>query len=228
MRIKMRIDFHIHSLHSHDAISTPKSIVESALRKGLGAIAITDHDSARGWKELDTLGKKANLLIIQGEELKLFEGKKFVGELMGLFLTEGIKSREYLEAIDEIHSQGALVGVPHPFDVFRNEFKRLEEAVELKKIDAIESINARCFREWFNAKAKAFAEKNSLPQIAGSDAHFPEEIGSAYTEVKADSLEDIKRMIKKNSTNVFGRKSSIKFHLKTFFAKNNLIKEKEY
>lgn len=224
----MKIDFHIHSLHSGDAISTPKSIVENALRKGLGAIAITDHDTVKAWKELNALGRKANLLVVQGEELRLFEGKKFVGELIGLFLTEGIKSRQYLGAMDEIHSQGGIVAVPHPFDVFRNNFKRLNEAVKLKKIDAIESINARCFAEGFNAKAKKFAEKNSLPQIAGSDAHFPEEIGSAYTEVQAQSLEDVKRMIKKNSTKIFGRKSSIKFHLKTFFAKNNLVKEKEY
>jgi len=190
----------------------------------LDCIAITDHGSVKAWKELNALGRKAGIKVIQGEEIKVFDGKKFLGELIGLFLHEKIKKKEYLDAIDEIRSQGGLVVVPHPFDFFRNNFERLNECVKEKKIDAIEAFNSRCYFNCFNRKAKRFAEKNSLPKIAGSDAHFSEEIGRAFTEVKAESIEDARRLVRKGHTKIYGEKSSFGVHIKTSMRKFNLIK----
>ncbi|MEW6295015.1 MAG: PHP domain-containing protein [Candidatus Diapherotrites archaeon] len=220
----MKLDLHVHSFYSKDAGNLPKTIIEKALEKKLDGIAVTDHDSVKAWKELNALGRKAGVKVIQGEELKVYEGKKFVGELMGLFLTEKIKKKNYMEAIEEIRAQGGIVVVPHPFDVFRNNFKKLNEAVKAKKVDAIEAFNSRCYFNSFNEKAERFAEKNSLPKIAGSDAHFPEEIGNAFTEVKADSIEDARRLIRKDHTRISGRKSSFAVHLKTRVRKYNIIK----
>jgi len=220
----MKLDLHVHSFYSKDAGNLPKTIIEKALDKKLDGIAITDHNSIKAWKELNALGRKAGIKVIRGEEVKVFEEKKFVGELIGLFLQEKIKSRNYLGAIEEIRAQGGIVVVPHPFDVFRNNFKRLEETVKAKKVDAIEALNSRCYFNSFNEKAEKFAEKNSLPKIAGSDAHFPEEIGAAFTEVKADSIEDTRRLIMKGHTKISGRKSSFAVHFKTRMRKLNLMK----
>ncbi len=208
----MKIDFHIHSIYSFDSGNLPKTIIEKALGLGI-SIAITDHDSVKGWKELEALGRKAGVEVILGEEVRVFDGKEFVGEILGLFLNEKIHSKNFFEVIDEIHSQGGLCFIAHPFDFLRNKFKRLNEVKE--KIDGVEAFNARSVWSLFNKKAERFAEKNDLCKIAGSDAHFSEEIGKAFTEVKAENLEDVRRQLKKKNTKIFGKKSPIGVHLST-------------
>ena len=45
------IDLHVHSTGS-DGTATPRELVELALRQGLSAVAITDHDTVLGYPEL--------------------------------------------------------------------------------------------------------------------------------------------------------------------------------
>ncbi len=44
----MKVDLHIHTRHSHDSFLAPEIIVETCRRKGMGAIAITDHQVVLG------------------------------------------------------------------------------------------------------------------------------------------------------------------------------------
>jgi predicted metal-dependent phosphoesterase TrpH len=54
--------------------------------------------------------------------------------------------------------------------------------------DAIEVINSASMLHSITWKrARAFAEKRSLPQTGGSDSHVPETIGKAYTIVDVES-----------------------------------------
>lgn len=64
----MSIDLHIHSIYS-DGTQTPDEIVRIAARKGLRAIALTDHDTIDGTREALESGKRAGLEIISGLEL---------------------------------------------------------------------------------------------------------------------------------------------------------------
>ena len=47
-------------------------------------------------------------------------------------------------------------------------------------VDAIEVVNARVTFSGDNRRAAAFAEQHGLALTAGSDAHVPHEVGTAY------------------------------------------------
>ena len=107
------------------------------------------------------------------------------GEVMGLFLKEGIPTGLPIEqAVSHIKAQGALVCLPHPFDTLRGlrlDSQRLEKLVE--QIDIIEVFNARSPLLQSSTKARTFARKHGLLETAGSDAHSPNEIGNTYVEM---------------------------------------------
>lgn len=64
------IDLHIHSTFS-DGSDTPTEIVESAVAKGLAAVALTDHDSMGGAEEFLAACRARNLTGIAGVELSV-------------------------------------------------------------------------------------------------------------------------------------------------------------
>lgn len=219
----MNIDLHVHSCYSGDAITKPETVLKIAKEKGL-AVAITDHDTTKAWPLFRELSKELSVDVIFGEEVTAFRGKQVAGHFIGLFMQEEIKSRDYLDVIDEIKSQDALLLVAHPFDYFRTPCKCLNEIVG--KIDLVEAFNARSPFNKFNRKAEEFALKNNLPIIAGSDAHTPAEIGYAYTFVRADNLEGARKELVKGNTQIFGKLSGLTPHILTQLARYNLIKDR--
>ena len=65
--VGVRIDLHTHSTCS-DGTDTPAELVATAARAGLGAIALTDHDTTAGWQAaIDAL--PAGLTLVPGAEL---------------------------------------------------------------------------------------------------------------------------------------------------------------
>ena len=170
----MRFDLHVHSKFSRDCLSEPKHIVSVAKRRGIHGIAITDHDVFRPF--LRTVSK--DVIIIRGSEVKTE-----VGDITGLFLTEGIKSNTSFRVIDEIRDQGGLVVLPHPFRGHTLPSKIIEDA------DAIEGFNARVSSKG-NERAIELCLKQKKPMIAGSDAHFTFEIGRGLTLISYASSEE--------------------------------------
>ncbi len=219
----MKIDFHTHSKYSPDALTKPKTMIKAAKKLGIGFV-ITDHNNIKAWSELNKLAKKHEVTFIQGQELYTFHQGKFAGEFLCSFLTDQIKSKEYLDILDEVKTQDGIVGVSHPFDVFRKNFKYLEK--EWKKLDVIEVFNSRCYLARFNSQAKDFAEKHSMNRIAGSDAHTPWEIGRAYTEIGASDLEEFRKKLLKNKAKIHGVRSDYSVHLWTQLVKLKIAKER--
>lgn len=62
------IDLHMHSTFS-DGIHTPTKLVDIALRKELAAIALADHDSIDGCRELESAARSAGVEVMTGVEL---------------------------------------------------------------------------------------------------------------------------------------------------------------
>jgi predicted metal-dependent phosphoesterase TrpH len=62
------VDLHIHTIHS-DGSSTVKEVLEAAARKGLSAIAITDHDCVDAYPEALDAGAQLGIEVITGLEL---------------------------------------------------------------------------------------------------------------------------------------------------------------
>lgn len=201
----MRYDLHVHSKYSiRCGILEPKDIIKIAIKKGLAGIAITDHDTIKGGLECKKF-ETESIKVIVGCELNTTQG-----EIIGLFLSEEIKSREIDEAIDEIHAQGGLVIVPHPFDKMRKSTLS-DVSGFVGKIDAIEGFNARCIFDRYNKEATGFAMEHKIPITAGSDAHYASEIGLAGIYASISPKEEILN----TDSKIFYEKSRLLSHLKT-------------
>jgi predicted metal-dependent phosphoesterase TrpH len=170
------VDLHCHTNASFDSLSDPRSVARAASTRGLTHLAITDHDRIDAAVALRDAAPEG-LTIIVGEEVKTADG-----DLICLFLTRAVPpGRPVGETIAMVRDQGGLVGIPHPYDRFRNSILRDEGLASLAGlVDWVESYNARLLGGG-NERAAVFAKENGLPGVAVSDAHSVMEVGVAYT-----------------------------------------------
>jgi glycosyltransferase involved in cell wall biosynthesis len=174
------VDLHMHTDHSYDCATPVEVLLAEARSRGLGAIAITDHNEISG--ALDAEAKTPpGLKVIVAEEVKTAEE----GEVIGLFIREKIpRGMTLSETIAEIKRQGGLVYVPHPFDRLHSvpDYEHLLDVLE--DVDAIEVFNPRVAISEFNDEAVRFAAKYRIPAGAGSDAHVPQGLGSVRIRMR--------------------------------------------
>ncbi len=171
---RIRADLHIHTDVSPDSLLQPEDLLAICRERGLGCVAVTDHNSVAGALEVAALAP-SGLTVIVGEEVLTRQG-----ELLGLFLQENVPPRQdALETAAQIRAQGGLVGVPHPGDHWRwaldPESLRMLHLAGL--LDFIEGRNGRVLREAYNRRAESLGAALGLPLSAGSDAHSAGEVG---------------------------------------------------
>lgn len=174
----MKFDLHIHTFRSFDSLTSYESIIRQVQQSGLDGIAVTDHNTMQGAFELAAM---APFPVILGEEVMTEEG-----EVIGYFMQEEIPRGVALEeAIARIHEQGGIVSVPHPVDRIRRHPALGKKALlrVIDQIDMIEGYNGRCLLAADNQHAREIARQYGKPLTAGSDAHYPTEIGRCYVEI---------------------------------------------
>ncbi len=161
---------------------TPGFLLSTAALRGLGCVAVTDHGSLRGALECQELALKNPALprVIPGEEIRTT-----VGEIIGLYLhreiAEGLPPEE---AVAAIRAQGGLVMLPHPFDGIRRGVVVPEWREPLALMaDVVEVWNGRLLRPADWRRALELAARTGRPFAAGSDAHYPGEVGRSWLEV---------------------------------------------
>lgn len=64
----MRIDLHTHSTAS-DGTQSPAEVMAAAAAAGLDVVALTDHDTTRGWAEAAAAAPALGLALVRGVEL---------------------------------------------------------------------------------------------------------------------------------------------------------------
>lgn len=206
---KMKYDLHTHSKYSSDGILDPQKMVKIAIKRGFNGIAITDHDTIKGGLEAKKY-ETDDFKVIVGCEVTTTRG-----EIIGLFLSEEIKSNHFHDVIDEIKAQNGVLVVPHPFDEMRTSTFNLKKE-DIKYINNVEIFNSRCVHQKYNQNASLFAKKNNLGVTGGSDAHFTNEIGNAGIITEYD---DVRTAILKNDLEVFGKRSTPLNHMLTKMVK---------
>lgn len=208
----VRVDMHSHTNYSRDSVIAPEVMAERYERAGLHAVCVTDHNTIDGALRLQSLG---SLTVVVGEEISTSEG-----ELIGLFLQRAIQpGLAALETIREIHGQGGLAVVPHPFDRLRR--FRLDSGVlesVVAEIDIVEAFNARTLLMSDNERTVSWARSKGLVMSGGSDAHTPGEIGTVYVEMPpfagpAEFLAALRQGV------VVGRRSNPFLRLQTAFTR---------
>jgi glycosyltransferase involved in cell wall biosynthesis len=173
------VDLHMHTDHSYDCATPVEVLLAEARSRGLGAIAITDHNEISG--ALDARSKADGVSVIVAEEVKTADQ----GEVIGLFIEEKIaRGMTLQDTISEIKRQGGLVYVPHPFDRLHSvpDYEHLLDVLD--DVDAIEVFNPRVAITEFNEEAVRFAAKYRIPAGAGSDAHVPQGLGSVRIRMR--------------------------------------------
>ena len=177
----IEVDLHMHTDHSPDCATPVEVLLETARDRGLGAIAITDHNEVSGALEARRIAAEMDdIKVIVAEEVKTAEQ----GEVIGLFLEEKIpKGMTMAETIAAIRAQGGLVYVPHPFDRFHSvpDYEHLLDIVE--EIDVLEVFNPRVALTAFNEEAERFARKYRIVPGAGSDSHVAQGLGSVRVRI---------------------------------------------
>lgn len=190
-----KFDLHIHSKYSFDSFMDIEKIIKVAKKRGIDGIAIADHNTIKGGREVLKIGKNQDFITICGSETATD-----MGDIVGLFVTEEINTRNALEVVDEIKSQGGLSILPHPY-------KRAEKIADelLRKVDGVEGLNARTITSK-NEMAKEIAAKYNLPMTAGSDAHFYFEVGRGLCISKKgiSTQEELRKFILKGSDELIG------------------------
>ena len=175
------VDLHCHTRASFDCLSAPKAVVRAAAERGLTHLAITDHDRIDGALEARELAPEG-LTILIGEEVRTHDG-----DLICVFLEEAIPpGLSVEETIQAARAQGALVGIPHPFDQLRGSLLRDDRVLTIGgSVDWVETHNARLLGGG-NERAAVYAGEHALPGVAVSDAHSILEVGVAYTALEGD------------------------------------------
>jgi predicted metal-dependent phosphoesterase TrpH len=177
----IEVDLHMHTDHSPDCATPVEVLLETARDRGLGAIAITDHNEVSGALEARRIAEEmGDIKVIVAEEVKTAEQ----GEVIGLFIEEKIpRGMTMAETIAEIRRQGGLVYVPHPFDRLHSvpDYEHLLDIVE--EVDILEVFNPRVALTAFNEEARRFAAKYGIVPGAGSDSHVAQGLGSVRVRI---------------------------------------------
>jgi len=172
------VDLHLHTRFSSDASINPKQVVDALyVHPTIKGVAITDHDALEGYFQVRKLAAPyQDLVIIPGVEVSTNQG-----DIILLGVEEKPAYKSTLESvIDFAMERAALIVIPHPYRVHG-----IGDAAEKTPADAVEIMNPWATpRE--NKLAQKLAQARNLPGVAGSDAHKPDQLWTAYTEVDAE------------------------------------------
>jgi hypothetical protein len=189
-----------------DGLDSVDEIISSAIRKGIQAISITDHDTLSGsFKAMEIVERESlPILVIPGYELSAKEGHLLVFGIED----EIEKEIEIKQACEIVKRKKGVSVLPHPYQFFRHGVMRPQKIIEY--VDAVEIFNSRTISSIFNRWAAMLAAKNNKGVIAGSDAHSAESVGYGITMVKVKDqnfqIKDILESIKNDQTLVSGLK----------------------
>lgn len=82
-------DLHMHSTHS-DGTDEPRRLVAMAAEKGLGAIAVTDHDTTSAVEEAQAAGRELGVQVLSGVEISVEHHGRTV-HLLGYCFDSGVE-----------------------------------------------------------------------------------------------------------------------------------------
>ncbi|MEM2850108.1 MAG: CehA/McbA family metallohydrolase, partial [Candidatus Bathyarchaeia archaeon] len=158
----MKIDIHVHTIYS-DGRGTVREVLKIAKFKGLDGLAITDHNSLKGYFKAKLYG--SGLLIIPGYEIHTDAGHVLV---LGLeHLPPETRRIRYEELVEWIRRLGGLTVLAHPAAgrIALNRWMRCKpDAVEI--LNALYPLHGYSIRRGLN-----IASKLGVPTVGGSDAH---------------------------------------------------------
>jgi predicted metal-dependent phosphoesterase TrpH len=130
-----RIDLHLHTTYS-DGLYSPEQLVQTAVKLGLQAIAVTDHDTVSGLEITQQIADKYGIQFVPGVEISA-----------------------YTEEDGEIHVLGYFIDPENPFLV--NALRHLK-TVRLKRIERMVGCLQELGFEIHSSSIRSFAGNGSV------------------------------------------------------------------
>jgi len=203
-----KADLHVHTSHS-DGMADARAVLEYVeAHTALEVLAITDHDDIRGALKAREIWARGHYRfeLVTGVELTTIEG-----HLLALFVEEPLPNLCHMEeALEAIRKQGGLAVAPHPMNPFTRSLgeRELRRAEGLHGIEAASCSPGGAMRR---AKALALNRELGLAEVGGSDAHFLDFIGGAYTTFPGSTASELKQAILSRETSARnGRRPSLR------------------
>lgn len=172
-----RVDLHLHTVFSGDSTITPQLVVNQLhahpLIKG---VAITDHNTLEGYFQVRKLAKvHEDLVILPGIEISTEKGD---------IIILGVEEKpEYPITLNSVikfaKTMDGVIVIPHPY----RSMGIGDLAINIRA-HAIEVLNPTATPKE-NMLAKELARTESLPGVAGTDAHSTKEMWTVFTEIDA-------------------------------------------
>ena len=210
----IRIDLHSHSEASTDGGISPEEYADILKNEKVDVIAITDHnriDFAKGMQK--AFGEE---YVIVGEEISTLEG-----DIIGLYLNTKIEpGKSVVDTINEIHAQGGLVYVPHPYEKVRKGISREVLSEILENVDIIEAHNGRALSKKNTVELETISVKNNKAFCGSSDAHGVRGVGKTYSTIATRPTKENLTELLKNGAIVSSRPPFVSY----FYPKINRFK----
>ncbi len=188
----MKFDLHCHTKEgSIDSKVSVQEFADRFMELGYDGFMISDHNSYKGCKAWDAIKEDPRyegFTVLRGIEYDTKDAGHVLiimpdDMYLRIFKVRGLKCNRLIKIV---HSLGGILGPAHPFGVATSSamgFKNMKLSY-IKHFDFIETFNTCEFAD-SNKLAKELAGRFDMPQFAGSDAHVPEYIGMACTEIDA-------------------------------------------
>lgn len=202
-----KADLHVHTSHGDGMAEGPELLDYIEERTDLSIIAIVDHDDLEGalrTREAWARGRYSFELVV-GMEVTTHEG-----HLLALDLDQPIAPiRPLVATIQAVHEAGGFCVAPHPLSWLTRSIGRkgIERIVQnpdpLVYFDGIELINqSPAGKVTSNRVQELNAHHWRIPPTGGSDAHFLQAIGTAYTTFRGGTLADLRAALRDGATGV--------------------------
>jgi|FaiFalDrversion2_1042247.scaffolds.fasta_scaffold00149_3 predicted metal-dependent phosphoesterase TrpH len=203
-----KADLHVHTSLS-DGMASPQEVLEYVQEHtDLDVIAITDHDSLEGaWAVREAWVRgRYRFQVVLGVEVTAIEG-----HILALFVERPLPSLcPAAQVVEAVHRQGGIAIIAHPLSLVtrslnRRDIVRLMTWPEpLAHADGLELANgfARSL-PLLAGRHRAvgeLAQRFRLARVGGSDAHFRQAIGSAYTLFPGRTAEELRQAILARTT----------------------------
>ncbi|MBM4249249.1 MAG: PHP domain-containing protein [Euryarchaeota archaeon] len=197
-------DLHLHTTHSPDGEMTPTDLVRTAVAKGLGGVALTDHNSTRGIREArEAAAGFPGFLVVPGIEVST-KG----GHIIGLGIDAPVASGlEVPETVERIRALGGLPVASHPYRRFTGIG---EDCIRSARFGAVEVLNGRSPSRK-NLRACRLALELRLGLSAGSDGHRTSEVGRCYVVPESDpgGVDGLLEQIRGKRVRTWGRSAGL-------------------
>lgn len=228
----IKFDLHIHTNRS-DGKDSLKKMLMTAKKRGLDAVAITDHNIPNSFNT-EKIGEKYGIYLIPGCELSLLSGHLLILGMDSKLIEEELKKyhikgktcsviarkKTIKKMLKYFIDNGALIIAAHPkipsgmMSLKGNFLKELYQSglihgMEIHNNSIENKFKKKLYFVWHRL-AKHFAVKFGIPAYSNSDAHNRNKLGNRFNMIKLDDPTRLLEVLKKGKINIeHGTKSDL-------------------